>query len=67
MTLLVISIAVPAVPGSEAPTMLPVMIVSLVPHFITYVTAFFILASFWGAHHRVFRMVRVVDESVLWL
>jgi len=34
--------------------------------FTAYVTSFYVVAQFWFAHHRVFRMVRGHDEGLAW-
>jgi len=36
------------------------------PIFTSYVVSFFVIAQFWLAHHRVFRMVSGHDEGLAW-
>lgn len=67
MTLLVIGLAVPVIPASEASEVLPVRIAALYPQFLTFVIAFFILARFWLGHHKVFRTIKYIDERLLWI
>ncbi len=67
MTLLVIGIAVPNIPASEASAVLPGKVAALYPQFLTFLISFFILASFWLGHHRIFRTIKFVDERLLWI
>ena len=39
----------------------------LIPKFIGFLVGFFVIATYWLAHHRLFRFVRHYDERLLWL
>ena len=65
MTLLVTGLVIPSLPGAEARTELPARIAAMRPEFFSFLIAFFILASFWLAHHRQFRYVRTADRAVV--
>ena len=67
MTLLAVGLAVPAIPKAEAAAELPQYISTMFPEFLSFVIAFFILASFWIVHHEHFHFLRSVNKTVLWL
>jgi len=67
MTLLVLGIASPKPPASQAMELLPKEIFHLIPQFFIFVIAFLILAIFWLSHHRQFHFVRIVDPRLLWI
>lgn len=63
ITLLVLSIDVPNVPGNRLGDALE----DLIPFVFTYLLSFFVVGVYWLAHHRMFRSVRRVDRRLLWL
>jgi len=65
MTLLVLSLTVPMVSQAEAPLVLPGQLADVLPEFILFVIAFFILSGYWLSHHRIFGPVRYVDNWVI--
>ncbi|HVP96431.1 TMEM175 family protein [Methanoregula sp.] len=67
MTLLVVGLGIPSIPKAEAATELPVYISSMFPQFLSFLIAFFILASLWIVHHEHFHFIRSVNKIVLWL
>ncbi|HUH79578.1 MAG TPA: TMEM175 family protein [Methanoregula sp.] len=67
MTLLVISLTVPTIPKTEAAAELPPYLASMAPQFLSFLIAFFVLASFWVGHHKHFHYLRVVDRPLLWI
>jgi uncharacterized membrane protein len=67
MTLLVISLAVPPIPETEAPKLLPGVLASMWGEFIIFVIAFFVIASFWLSHHRIIRRVQYVNDRLIWI
>ena len=67
MTLLVVGLSVPTIPKAEAATELPAYVASMFPQFLSFLIAFFILASLWIVHHEHFHFLRSVDKVVLWL
>ncbi|OPZ44730.1 MAG: hypothetical protein BWY93_00317 [Euryarchaeota archaeon ADurb.BinA087] len=66
MTLLVISLAVPLVPDGEAAVLLPGKIAEMFPEFVIFSIAFFIIAGYWLAHHRILRSIEYVDDRLIW-
>ena len=54
MTFLAVSLLLPQALGSAAPTTLTAYLRKLEPGFITYILSFFVIASWWGVHHRLF-------------
>ena len=67
MTLLVLGIAAPKPPVSQAPELLPKEVFHLFPQFFIFVIAFLVLAIFWLIHHRQFHFIRIVDPRLLWI
>jgi uncharacterized membrane protein len=67
MTLLVVGLDVPTIPKAEAAAELPKYLVTMWPQFLSFVIAFFILASFWIVHHEHFHFLHSVNKIVLWL
>ncbi|HOX35803.1 MAG TPA: TMEM175 family protein [Methanoregulaceae archaeon] len=65
MTLLVTGLTIPVLPGPVAAAELPALVAAMRPEFISLLIAFFILASFWLAHHRQFHHVRMVDMNLV--
>lgn len=68
MTLLVISLVdVPVIPRVDAPELLPTIISGMFSEFLIFTIAFFILAGYWLAHHRILRSVEYVDNPLIWV
>jgi len=67
MTLLVLSLAIPTIPGSRAAAELPGYIAGMYPQFLRFLLAFVLLAVFWIIHQRHFRSLHTVDALVIWL
>ncbi len=67
MTLLVISLAIPPIPQSQAATELPVYLSGMAHEFTSFIIAFLLLAVFWTVHHRNFHHLRTINSRVLWL
>lgn len=65
MTLLVTGLVVPSLSKTEAKTRLAASIIEMRSEFVSFLVAFFILASLWQMHHRQFRYVRVVDSVIM--
>ena len=64
LTLLVLDLKVPDVPGipnSELTTDL----VRQIPNFVVYIVGFILIARFWINHHRIFQSVAFCDEWTL--
>lgn len=67
MTLLVLNLDIPPMSDAEAVTKLPGQLLELWPHFFALTLSFFLLSIFWIMHHRQFRAIKRVDETLLWL
>jgi uncharacterized membrane protein len=65
MTLLVLSLTIPLVSQAEAPLVLPSKLADVLPEFILFVIAFFILSGYWLSHHKILSPVRYVDSWVI--
>jgi uncharacterized membrane protein len=67
MTLLVISLTVPAIPEVDASELLPPLIEAMFPEFLIFTIAFFIIAGYWLSHHRILRSIEWVDDRLIWI
>ena len=64
MTLLVLSIGVPAVPAELSPdVVLPSLVLGLWPEVLACAIAFLVLTSFWLAHEQLFSRVERLDRA----
>jgi uncharacterized membrane protein len=63
ITLLVLNLEVPTVPGDE----LNDALVDLIPSLIAYLLAFALVGRFWVLHHRLFETLRAFDSRVMTL
>ena len=66
LTLLVLDLKVPEVPGISNPE-LHADLLQQVPNFIAYIIGFLVVAFFWMNHHRLFQAVSLCDEWALLL
>ncbi|MCM2466535.1 TMEM175 family protein [Methanoculleus oceani] len=67
MTLLVLSLDVPAGIHDPSGATVTAMLASQLPAFYHYLLAFFILASFWIVHHVQAERLRHTDRTFLWI
>jgi len=67
MTLLVLSLDVPEGLHDPSDAAVAAMLVGQVPALFHYFLAFFILASFWIAHHAQADRLRHIDRTFLWI
>ena len=65
MTLLVLSLTVPEIPRDQASILLPAKIAGLLPEFMLFVIAFFVLSGYWVSHHRILGNIRYVDGMLV--
>jgi uncharacterized membrane protein len=65
MTLLVTGLVVPHISKTEAETKLAISVAEMRSEFISFLVAFFVLASFWLKHNLHFRYVRRVDSGIM--
>jgi uncharacterized membrane protein len=65
MTLLVTSLVIPRLSKTEAATGLAIRLAEMQSEFISFLVAFFVLASFWNIHNRQFRHVRRADAGIM--
>lgn len=66
LTLLVLDLKVPDMPGVANPQLRDDLL-SQTPNFIAYAIAFLVVAFFWINHHRLFVSIVRCDERALWL
>jgi len=67
MTLLVLGIDVPAnIPSTGADQAILRYLITLIPQFLVYALAFFTLGSFWYAHQKHFRHIKMSDGRLIW-
>ena len=67
MTLLVIELKVPDAHTIGSHDALIKALADLVPKFGSWLISFFVLATFWIGHHRLYQSVRIVDTPLLWM
>lgn len=67
ITLLVLDIKIPEIPGTQAEAELPARLRDLAPNILSYVISFLVIASYWLTHHRIFAYIRRYDRRLLWL
>ena len=65
MTLLVTGLVIPHFSKTEAEAKLLISIAELRSEFISFLVAFFVLASFWHLHNRQFYYVRKIDSGTM--
>ncbi|MGP8059870.1 MAG: TMEM175 family protein [Acidimicrobiales bacterium] len=68
LTLLVLNLHVPDLPAHQGDSWSALWhaLSDDGPVFTSYVVSFYVIAQFWLAHHRVFRMVAGHDEGLAW-
>src|SRR5512133_1340090 len=65
MTLLVTGLVIPRFSKTEAEAKLAASLGEMQSEFISFLVAFFVLASFWRTHNRQFHCLRRVDSGVM--
>ncbi len=65
MTLLVTGLVVPRLSQTEAEERLADVLAGMQSEFVSFLVAFFVLASFWHMHNRQFQYVCRVDAGIL--
>ncbi|ALW84891.1 hypothetical protein AUC43_07180 [Hymenobacter sedentarius] len=66
ITLLIIEIKVPELHHRTEHEAL-VSLLRLIPKFVGFFIGFFVIATYWAAHHRIFRFVRHYNDGLIWL
>lgn len=67
LTLLVIDIAVPALPSGSSEAELVAQLRSQVPNILAFALTFWVVAAYWLTHHRHFRFIRRYDGRLQFL
>jgi uncharacterized membrane protein len=67
ITLLILTIQVPQLPGREPGPALATALRSMVPKFLSYALSFAIACVWWVAHHHLFALLTKSDRGLLWL
>ena len=67
MTLLVLSIPLPQIPGYATNLQLWNYLVGLSQQLWIYAFSFLLLASFWRAHHMQFFLIKQSDSVLIWI
>ena len=67
ITLLILDIRVPDIPGSLVASELPGELLSLWPKYLGYFLSFVGISSFWLIHHSIFRLISAYDRTLLYL
>lgn len=67
MTILVLSLVVPAITGSNASPTLQADIVNLIPDLLAYIITFIFLGVLWISHQNMFSHIENIDLKTLWI
>lgn len=67
ITLLVLDIHVPEIPGRLVDEQLPGRLLALWPKYLSYVLSFVVILMYWMAHHITFRAIKRYDRTLIWL
>lgn len=69
ITLLVVDVinAFPHLPSSATNEQLRDALLGLWPSFFAYALSFFLVGSYWVAHHRMFRYIINANDTLVWL
>jgi uncharacterized membrane protein len=67
VTLLVFNLKVPQIPPGLVHQQLPGVILGMLPHFLTYLISFLLVAIYWTFHHRMMNLVVRIDTAFLWM
>ena len=67
MTILVLSLVVPAISGPNASQTLMADLVGLIPDFFAYMISFIFLGVLWISHQNMLGHVENLDRGVLWI
>ncbi|OPY86020.1 MAG: hypothetical protein A4E71_01798 [Smithella sp. PtaU1.Bin162] len=65
MTLLVTGLVIPHLSKTEAKVKLAPILAGMQSEFISFIVAFFVLASFWRIHNRQYHYIRIIDSVVM--
>jgi uncharacterized membrane protein len=67
LTLLVLNIEVPEIPGDPVAEELPGELLDLWPKFLSYLLSFVVIIFYWIAHHSIFGLIKDHDRVLVWL
>jgi len=67
MTLLVLGLAVPQIAPPVTEATLQAAILGIVPNLISMVVSFVLLAVFWKIHHKIFKRIKYMNGTLLWI
>ena len=67
MTLLVLGLAVPQINAPLSNMVVQTALYNLLPNFISLVISFILLAIFWKIHHRIFKQIKMMNGTLLWI
>jgi len=65
MTLLVTGLVIAPLSDSDAAAELPSLVAAMHHQFLSFLIAFFVLASFWLVHHRQFHYIHTIDPALV--
>ena len=67
MTLLVLSLAVPQLTPPVTDSALRGALEGLIPNFISMIVSFLLLSIFWKIHHKFFKQIEYINNTLLWI
>ena len=66
ITLLALEIRLPELQGNVSEA-LPRALAGLGPRYFSFAISFLVVGSYWWVHHRMFRVIRRYDDTLIWL
>ncbi|MGV8144890.1 MAG: TMEM175 family protein [Methanothermobacter sp.] len=67
MTILVLDLAVPQLTGSISNQAVEQVLYTILPNLKSMVLSFILLALFWTIHHRIFKQIKYLNTTILWI
>lgn len=67
ITLMALEIRIPDLEPEASATQLSMALRSLVPHIAVYLLSFVVIGTYWLLHHRLFRLIRRYDVTLIWI
>jgi uncharacterized membrane protein len=67
MTILILSLVVPIITGSDLSQNLTYAIISFLPSVLVYVFSFTVLLVMWIGHNNIFRYLHAIHPRMLWI
>ena len=67
ITLMTLEIRLPELDPARAADPINAALLTMVPHIAVYVLSFVVIGTYWVLHHRLFRLIKRYDITLIWL